>query len=327
MNRLSVLSELIEATDDSAVFFANGIGDCVLALPTLRALTWRFPNKLGLITAEKAPLFLFRDLAFRSIDTISIRGSNEGHQVSVQSNPAAASVLFSIVPWTNASLESLFGRLGVRLLVSHFKADVQIQFTEHLHAFDMPFTFTSILDSSLDIEAFSQSIRFSEESIQFARELRSCSLGARPIATLHLDTHPGKMLPEPLGRLLVERLATQFPAIQFLLIGSERLTAMAVPCDIVYVLECTDLEYVMAAVAESDFFVGYDSCFLHVADICDVPGVGLFISTEPGEFGFRFQKESINLHLREKGAREVLSEVTQAVKQICRFSSFDQTTL
>jgi ADP-heptose:LPS heptosyltransferase len=39
-------------------------------------------------------------------------------------------------------------------------------------------------------------------------------------------------------------------------------------------------------VAESDFFIGVDSCMLHVADIARVPGVGLFGPTNVKEFGF-----------------------------------------
>jgi ADP-heptose:LPS heptosyltransferase len=39
-------------------------------------------------------------------------------------------------------------------------------------------------------------------------------------------------------------------------------------------------------VAESDFFIGIDSCMLHVADLARVPGVGLFGPTNVKEFGF-----------------------------------------
>ena len=39
-------------------------------------------------------------------------------------------------------------------------------------------------------------------------------------------------------------------------------------------------------VAESDFFIGIDSCMLHVADMARVPGVGLFGPTNAKEFGF-----------------------------------------
>ena len=50
-------------------------------------------------------------------------------------------------------------------------------------------------------------------------------------------------------------------------------------------LLCTD-QASCCLVAESDFFIGIDSCMLHVADMARVPGVGLFGPTSAKEFGF-----------------------------------------
>jgi ADP-heptose:LPS heptosyltransferase len=48
------------------------------------------------------------------------------------------------------------------------------------------------------------------------------------------------------------------------------------------------LPLLFCLVAECDLFIGVDSCFLHVADLFGVPGVGLFGPTSPQCWGFRF---------------------------------------
>ena len=40
-------------------------------------------------------------------------------------------------------------------------------------------------------------------------------------------------------------------------------------------------------VAQANFFLGVDSCMLHVADFCRVPSIGIFGPTQADEFGFR----------------------------------------
>jgi ADP-heptose:LPS heptosyltransferase len=44
----------------------------------------------------------------------------------------------------------------------------------------------------------------------------------------------------------------------------------------------------LALTQRGDFFIGVDSCYLHAADQCRVPRVGLFGPTSSFEFGFRF---------------------------------------
>src|SRR5262249_35819012 len=68
-------------------------------------------------------------------------------------------------------------------------------------------------------------------------------------------------------------------------------------------------------VAESDFFIGIDSCMLHVADMARVPGVGLFGPTKAKEFGFYIGP---HIMLQADGSMEKIAvdTVTEALNQL-----------
>jgi ADP-heptose:LPS heptosyltransferase len=51
-----------------------------------------------------------------------------------------------------------------------------------------------------------------------------------------------------------------------------------------------DLSTTMAFLEMADLFIGVDSCMLHAADLCRIPGVGLFGPTSHATYGFRFSK-------------------------------------
>src|SRR6185369_15054261 len=68
-------------------------------------------------------------------------------------------------------------------------------------------------------------------------------------------------------------------------------------------------------VAESDFFIGIDSCLLHVADMARVPGVGLFGPTNAKEFGFYIGP---HIMIQADGSMEKIRVdiVTEALNQL-----------
>lgn len=43
----------------------------------------------------------------------------------------------------------------------------------------------------------------------------------------------------------------------------------------------------------SDFFIGLDSCFMHLADINNIPSIVLFGETNEKEWGYRFNEKSV----------------------------------
>jgi len=68
-------------------------------------------------------------------------------------------------------------------------------------------------------------------------------------------------------------------------------------------------------VAESDLFVGVDSCMLHVADMARIPGVGLFGPTNAKEFGFYIGP---HIMIQAEGSMEKIGagQVTEALNRL-----------
>ncbi len=77
-------------------------------------------------------------------------------------------------------------------------------------------------------------------------------------------------------------------------------------------------------VAESDFFIGIDSCMLHVADLARVPGVGLFGPTKAKEFGFYIGP---HIMIQADGSMEKITVdiVTEALDQLVAVPAQSET--
>jgi ADP-heptose:LPS heptosyltransferase len=111
------------------------------------------------------------------------------------------------------------------------------------------------------------------------------------LVTIHGDTKPNKVWPNKnwndFAALVLERNRNLYLAdlgvrpIEF----EEEL-----PHDRILPLGMLPMSDAMAIVADSNYFIGVDSCFLHMADLCRIPGVGIFGPTDVHEFGFRFAK-------------------------------------
>lgn len=314
-----LLQSCMQEGNAPGIFFANGIGDAILALPTFRALTSLFPDKLTLVAGDSTPAFLVERLAWKDIEWISVRTTLGGKRVDSQANPRPKSLLLSVVPWSNETLTAMFGRMSVGILVSHFgEGDIQVNFSDQRHAFDSAFDFAAAVQPSLTIESYSEPLQFSRKARHFVSELKKCA-GASALVAVHFETHPKKMLASETERHILERLARDWPHVQFLLVAADADNAPRVNQSNVFVLEAADLEIAMATVGAADAFIGYDSCMLHVADICRVPGIGLFTSTSSGEFGFRFEDNCAHLNLSKKGDSKAAEEISAAAS--CVFAA------
>lgn len=74
------------------------------------------------------------------------------------------------------------------------------------------------------------------------------------------------------------------------------------------------LELACYLISKMSLFVGVDSCFLHIADLCRVPTVGLFGPTDPTVWGCRFAPHT---HIRAQAVNEIdICDVTEAVRSL-----------
>ncbi|MEO0649469.1 MAG: glycosyltransferase family 9 protein, partial [Planctomycetota bacterium] len=143
-----------------------------------------------------------------------------------------------------------------------------------------------VVERTLLLEDYLGPPRWSRGALDQARGIRSEVPEGQRVLALHGDTGADKMLPDRAWREVLEALCAEDPELTVLLVGKRPLPldvgpweAQVVPC---YGLP---LEVSMALVGLVDGFMGVDSSPLHAADFQGVPSVGVFVSTDPHEFG------------------------------------------
>jgi hypothetical protein len=279
--------------DYPVAFFANGIGDSLLALPTLRALSYRFNGKLRLICESIWPWY--ESLPLRDIMVIPKMGKLPGGARTfdvgeLSRSISRADVFISLVTWQSLALSALIDSLHPDRIV-RFRLDsrVEVSADSVLHPFDGYFKLAQCIDPSLVLDDFSGPLRLPEVAEQFALSLRQELPEWARVLIVHPDTKPAKCWSVERFIELLDLWLTERPEFIAWVVGMPYG-----PLDVgrqgQRVLSCVGfpLDVSMALVGRADLFLGVDSCMLHAADLNRVPGVGLFGPTSSTEWGFRF---------------------------------------
>jgi len=280
---------------DPVVFFANGLGDTVLALPALRALTTLFPDRLTLVCDQGVWPALLGELALRQVVQTPMRRNvpdwtREFAVAEVLHAVGGCDLFISLAPWMSPSLRDMLHRLAPRASIGFFdeySVPVPLDFTRH--AADLTFDPVTRFNPALRLDDFAAPLRPSASS----RDIVETTLGLLPtgcrILVVHADTGWPKMWPAKRFVRTLDLFLERHPGFVVLLVGTARQpldtgihAERVVPC---YGLP---MDVSMGLVSRADLFLGVDSCMLHVADIGHVPAVGLFGASNPIEYGFRF---------------------------------------
>lgn len=275
------------------VFFSNGLGDTILALPALRALQTLFGRGLQLVCDAGPHELILSELRMKKVPTAMRRNvpdwTREFDVDKVAAEIRQCDFFISLVPWQSASLKRLLDRLAPVDSIGMF-ADYTIciprDFTKH--AADLSFDIPKRLDTSLRFEDFCEPPRLSLRSRKVAERVRRLVPSDYRILVVHADTGANKMWPtERFGEVL-DVFLDRHPDFLCFLVGNARQPLDSgrhgdriVPC---YGLA---LDASMRIVELADIFLGVDSSMLHAADFFRISSVGLFGETSPVEFGFR----------------------------------------
>jgi ADP-heptose:LPS heptosyltransferase len=277
------------------IFFSSGIGDGVLALPALRALCWGFEGRASLVLKKGPDKFLFDELRTRQVCFLDMWQSNVGLGSEFATESASellrgCDLFLSFVDWQSASLSKLKSQSMVDTLIDFLcEHNLCEAADKDKHQFDSVFAISARIFPGLSIDRFSYPLEF-PASVQGAGEeiLRALDgrtwIGFHPESSLAVKSCPGTVTGEVVRRLL--GLNTDVVVCVF----GQKATYSDLEQISNRVLAFNHVPFKLAAylVSRMGLFIGVDSCFLHVADICRVPGVGLFGPTSPGLFGFRF---------------------------------------
>jgi ADP-heptose:LPS heptosyltransferase len=280
----------------TVVFFANGLGDCILTLPSLRALTRHLPTRLTLVTGGCPAELLFGDVGFSQI--LSVPMSRVGYSTARQFDAAElsrqlgdADYFISLVPWTSAALSDVVQK-------SNFEAtfgfgpgfDFGLWPDPDKHAADRTFDLVRKFKVDLDITDFANPIRLPEEMVAAAARVRRAIGNDRKTLVVHEETSTASKCWDPIRmRQMLEAITAERRDLTPIIV-SRRGPSFDISGleDQIVSIERVSLGFFLALIADADVFVGVDSVGFHAADLWRVPAVGLFGPTRPEEWGGRF---------------------------------------
>ncbi len=287
-----------------AVFFANNIGDSILTLPTLRALSRLFSAPITLICPKVAFDLCFHEVSpnFVDIERVVPHGHLTPLPVAADAFDALAAQIGVVDVFVNAVPYNMPSQLVARRLRERLGPATSIGFTSDYdeydiavsrdagHSADLLFTLARLFDPSARTDDYAQPLPIPPHVAAQARSIRSDLPPRCKVLVVHADTEwtakqwPVTRLIDVLDRFLSRHRDYVAWVVgmghEDLNVGSERVRVvprLGLPLDLA-----------AALVAEANLFLGIDSSMLHAADLARVPGVGLFGPTRSTTWGFRF---------------------------------------
>lgn len=274
------------------LFFENGFGDCILNLPTIRAMASLFEGRLRFI-CNFDQQFLFNGITFQEVIPIRTwKDEKEEPQFNVNfvvKKIASCDCFISLVPWQSDSLIQLINKLNPDISFGFFENfDYQVDLNYKKHTSDLSFDFIKVFEPDWEFLNYVSPLNFPPFAFEQIHQLLEVIPQKFKILSVHADTLVKKMWSiEKFKKVLEKVLDENQNLIAFLFGLTNFHLNKGINAD--RILPCFGLSIPtsMCGVAYSNYFLGIDSCMLHVADFCGIPSVGLFGPTSSSEFGFR----------------------------------------
>lgn len=302
------------------VFFINGIGDNILNLPALRALAQIFDGRLSLICSGRESLHIIDELPLRQVVKIRVEKTVKGREFdtkSVAKLSGNCDLFISLVPWRSPSLLQLLKELRPALSIGFFSNyDIEIPLDYNKHTAELAFDVVRLFNPSYCLQDFTAPPLYRNEALVKAQSLISSLKPGTRILAVHADTLPEKMW---VAARFIETLdiflGLHKDYSAFLVGGTPQGLDSGLFGDRVIPCYGLPLSISQSLVTKADYFLGVDSCMLHVADFAGVPGVGLFGPTRAEEFGFLVGP---NVTIQAQGQMEQIEvdEVCAALESI-----------
>ena len=275
------------------VFFANGIGDAVLALPALRALAELYPRRLTLVSRRESYTPILGGLPTKKEFFIGRGSKCNWHAEEIEHISAAiefCDLFIALVPWKSDSLSYLIDRLRPSKTLGFFPAyDVAVPRDYGKHSAALNFDAVKAISPACEMTDFLAPPSYGAKSVELAREIRDSMGEDARILAFHAETVPEKTWESAKLAALLDRFLSDHPEFLALQVAyKEAPPPLRVESNRERVISCVGLPLMdaMCLVHHADYFLGIDSCMLHAADFGRVPSVGLFGPTSAHEFGF-----------------------------------------
>lgn len=281
----------------SAVVFHNGLGDYVLALPTLRALASELPRPSLLIAGRGPQEFIISDLSFDGRLLLPFQRASATTEFDWQQAARAChgcEVLVSVCPFRSESLQRLVEAVRPARTIGMGPPCAElVDYMTDTHECDALFGVVRRVQPLARIEPFASPLPSSTRSAGTAGRIRSSLPPSGRLLVAHVDSVLEKTWPLAfLDAALHEVLSAHHGLLAVVLNARSGDLPAATAGGRAACLDGLSLDRAMSLVAACDAFLGVDSCMLHAADLCRRPGVGLFGVTQARRFGFRWSPRS-----------------------------------
>lgn len=307
------MQQELRSAQAPVVFHLNGIGDRLLALPALRALSQLYPGRIRLVGAPgDSSLFFYHELGLMKIH--EVRATTEGTERSIDAETLRQAVgdcdlfiCFNTWHATGVS-ELLEGFPAATETVGLYRRYKQwVRSGESQHSADRLFLLAQQVDPTLRLEDFSQAPVLTAEATEAARHFRDSVPDGAKVLAIHTETGSRKQWPVARYRAVLDAFLAAHPEWLVLNVdyGATELTPMAHE-NRVLAARGAPLDVAMALLGACDGFLGIDSCMLHAADFFRLPSVGLFGTTSPSQWGFRLTPA-----FRELAGNGTMDDITE----------------
>ena len=274
------------------VFFANGIGDHIMTLPALRALLKNLPSQVVLFAMPELRHVLLSELVVEKdvpIHLSMVNGRNRFDPGVGRAFHKDFDLFVSLNPWHSAEGDRLLGYLQPALSIGmHEHFDICVRSTELEHSSDRAFRVACTLEPRLRITDFSRPPSMSDRATRAARSVIEHFPGTRRVLAVHNETLAHKVWSHRSFRgVVMEFLDSHEDVVAISLDRVVEPTLRGRSHTRYFAPGGLPLDVALALVSQSHLFLGVDSCMLHMADLCRVPGVGLFGPDEWAPLGSR----------------------------------------
>lgn len=296
-------------------FFGNGIGDGVLALPTLRALKYWYGSRIHFVVNQR---FVASELGFANCSVIEMpmnirKDGREFDHTILRERMQDCDLFMCLAQWSSNSLERLLDGSPATTVGFCRGFDLEIASPDGVHQFDLMFSLARTICKNFHVEMFSSPLEPPANVRGAAQDIIDQIQSERVIGFHPEGSYPEKSCSAKLTEQMVRALAERHPRATVCVFGIapdlKRLESIA---ENVVVLNTVPFDLGAHLISYMDLFIGVDSSFLHAADLARVPGIGLFGPTDCSNWGYRFSKHT---HFTSNQDEEVANvfEVVNAV--------------
>ncbi|REC47051.1 glycosyltransferase family 9 protein [Chryseobacterium pennipullorum] len=298
------------------LFFCNAIGDYIMALPTLRALNDVFNGRLTIIhNKSKINSHIMSEFPFNN--TIEIEFTSVGEERrfdpgSLAEHMQDCDLFLYLNTWINENdMQTLLSQLpSLKRSAGYYSCFTdQIAYSTAIHNFDLYFRMVHVFDESLSIQDYSYPPRLDENYKRIAPQVRKNKTSGIKYVAIHFDSEPEKSLKSEMYREFLEKILDTYTDICLVPIGLDQIDlqekyqqrVLSFGRPLPFLIATAYLE-------TADFFIGVDSCFLHISDLYAIPSIGIFGPTSEVEFGFRFNERYSHLRSETKDLKDISTD-------------------